>query len=147
MLIEALKTMLDQSWNGPIDADHFARRKAAETLDLVRQKADPLAKLRAKAEAGDAHAQWSLGFAYRTGEGVVKDQEEALTWYRKAADQGHAAAQCSLGLAYYKGEGVAKDKEEADRWFALAGFALAKAPRRTNNHMKKFSHTFDTYTY
>ena len=32
-----------------------------------------------------------------TGEGVLKDEAEAVRWYRLAADQGHAAAQFNLG--------------------------------------------------
>jgi len=130
LLIEALETMLDQSWDGPIDCDHFAREKAAAALEFVRQKVDPHAELRAKAEAGDAHAQWSLGFAYYLGEDVAKDPVEAMKWYRKAAEQGHGAAQLNLGYAYAKGEGegVAKDQAESDRWYALA-----KATLQTTN--------------
>ena len=35
-IVEAIKTLLDQSWNGPIDADHFARDKAVRAVELVR---------------------------------------------------------------------------------------------------------------
>jgi len=129
VLIEALETMLDQSWNGPIDCDHFAREKAAAALEFVRQKADPLADVRAKAEAGDAQAQYSLGYAYRFGDDVAKDAVEAVKWYRKAAEQGHAQAQFNLGTSYYFGNGVAKDLVEAVKWFRKAaeqGHAMAQ---------------------
>jgi len=130
LLIEALETMLDQSWNGPIDCDHFAREKAAAALEFVRQKADPLADVRqkadpladvrAKAETGDAQAQFILGYAYRFGDDVEKDLVEAVKWYRKAAEQGHAMAQTTLGSAYSYGVWVKKDPTESAKWYRKA---------------------------
>ena len=52
---------------------------------------------KAKAEKGDAIAQWSLGTAYHKGEGVTKDDAEAAKWFRKAAEQNYAQAQRNLG--------------------------------------------------
>ena len=45
------------------------------------------------AEQGDADAQFNLGFAYATGEGVPQDDAEAVRWFRLAAEQGNALAQ------------------------------------------------------
>ena len=120
VLIEALKTMLEQSWDGPIDCDHFARKKAAAALEFVRQKADPLTELRARAEAGDVYAQCTLGDAYRHGMEVAQDLVESAKWYRKASEQGNSYAQYNLGFAYANGYGVAKDIGESDRWYALS---------------------------
>ena len=53
--------------------------------------------LKAKAEQGDASAQFRLGFMYNTGEGVPQDDAEAVKWYRLAAEQGDASAQFNLG--------------------------------------------------
>ncbi len=39
---------------------------------------------------------------YENGEGVAKDDKQAVYWYRKAADQGYASAQYNLGLMYEK---------------------------------------------
>ena len=78
--------------------------------------AQELADLRARAEQGYAWAQYSLGFAYATGEGVPQDFAEAVRWYRRAAEQGYAEAQNNLGAAYYTGEGVPQDSAEAVRW-------------------------------
>ena len=84
-----------------------------------------------------------MGNAYNNGEGVAKDQQEAVRWFRMAAEQGDAEAQYNLGLsyangegvakdqgdawaqynlgnAYNNGEGVAKDQQEAVRWFRMA---------------------------
>ena len=57
---------------------------------------------------------------YDNGEGVLKDEAEAVKWFRLAAEQGDAKAQFNLGLMYDNGEGVLKDEAEAVRWFRLA---------------------------
>lgn len=69
---------------------------------------------------GNAEAQYSLGWSYYHGEGVLRDLREAVRWYALAADQGHADAQCNLGWCYYRGEGVAKDETEAARWWRIS---------------------------
>ena len=68
--------------------------------------------LRKAAEQGDAKAQYNLGIAYYNGEGVAKDQVEAVKWWRKAAEQGDAQAQLYLGLAHNNGFGALKDQVE-----------------------------------
>jgi TPR repeat protein len=84
---------------------------------------------KARAEAGDAQAQWSLGEMYDTGEGVVQDDVEAAKWHRLAAEQGNANSQFILGATYKDGEGVAQNYQEAVKWYRLAaeqGDALAQ---------------------
>ena len=83
---------------------------------------------RARAEAGDAEAQFNLGVMYAFGRGVTQDYAQAVSWFRKAADQGYAEAQYNLGFRYAIGQGVPQDDAEAVRWYRLAadqGFALA----------------------
>ena len=66
---------------------------------------------------------------YDNGEGVPKDDAEAVRWYRLAAAQGYALAQLNLGLMYANGEGVPEDDAEAVRWYRLAaeqGYATAQ---------------------
>ena len=41
-----------------------------------------------KAEAGDPVAQLRLGAMYQRGEGVAKDDAQAVAWYRKPAEPG-----------------------------------------------------------
>jgi TPR repeat protein len=65
-----------------------------------------LAEVRAKAEKGDAVAQWNLGCRYYDGQGVAKDEAEVVKWFRKAAEQNLAAAQHNLGVCYQNGRGV-----------------------------------------
>lgn len=76
------------------------------------------AALRSEAMAGDA--QFRVGRAFITGEGVPKDAAEAVRWYRMAAEQGNADAQYDLGLMYKDGEGVTRDPVEAARWWRMA---------------------------
>ena len=92
---------------------------AQDDLDTVRQAA----------EQGDAGAQNNLGVMYANGEGVLKDEAEAVRWYRLAAEQGNAIAQFNLGVMYSNGRGVLKDDAEAVRWYRLAaeqGNAIAQ---------------------
>jgi TPR repeat protein len=73
-----------------------------------------------KAEAGEAGAQFDLGYCYDKGKGVTKDYKEAVKWYAKAAEQGNVDAQYNLGSCYFSGEGVTKDYQEAVKWFTKA---------------------------
>ena len=84
------------------------------------QDEQALADLRARAEAGEADAQFNLGVMYDNGEGVPQNYAEAMRWYRLAAEQGHAEAQGTLGIMYGTGEGVPQDYAEAVRWYELA---------------------------
>lgn len=54
------------------------------------------------------------------GNGVEKDEAEAVQLFRKAAEQGNAEAQISLAACYLDGVGVGKDEPEAIRWFHRA---------------------------
>jgi TPR repeat protein len=49
-----------------------------------------------RAEAGNAPAQFSLGLCYQEGEGVAKNEKEAISWYSKSAEQGNPLAQLKL---------------------------------------------------
>jgi uncharacterized protein len=73
-----------------------------------------------RAEQGSAEAQAILGMAYRDGEGVPKDDAQAITWFRKSAEQGNARAQGALGKAYLEGNGVTRDVANAVVWLLKA---------------------------
>jgi len=75
---------------------------------------------KAWAEKGEAEGQLNLGICYTKGEGVAKDDVQAVAWFRKAADQGFAPAQELLGNCYLDGEGVPKDQEQAVSWYRKA---------------------------
>jgi uncharacterized protein len=82
------------------------------------------------AAAGEAEAQYDLGFIYSNGFGVPVNGPEALQWYRQSAAQNYARAQNILGVCYGEGEiGLTKDPVEAIRWYKLAadqGLAVAQ---------------------
>lgn len=69
---------------------------------------------------GDADGQNKLGWMYRSGRGVPKDDVHAASWFRKAAEQGHAKAQFNLGKHYYNGEGIPQDHAQALNWYRKA---------------------------
>jgi len=72
------------------------------------------------AEQGNALAQYNLGVLYGTGQGVARDDAEALKWLRLAARQGNAAAQARLGVMHEHGQGVPQDYAEARKWYRVA---------------------------
>lgn len=72
--------------------------------------------LLAKANAGDAEAQYQLGNAYNYGDKVRQDYAQALIWYRKGAEQGNADAEFQLGGLYHFGHGVPHDEAQSFAW-------------------------------
>src|SRR6266576_2305328 len=70
----------------------------------------------ARAKAGDAGAQTSIGIAYFSGTVVKKDNSLAVKWFSKAASQGDHKAEMALGTMYQEGLGVSRDKEQAVFW-------------------------------
>lgn len=80
-----------------------------------------LRELRQKAAKGDASAMTDIGYAYFTGgEGLEKDQAEAVRWFEKAANAGNIHAMNNLGIAYQDGVGVEQDDLESLKWFKKA---------------------------
>ena len=77
-------------------------------------------KTKAKAEQGDAKAQYDLGNCYDTGKGVAKNVVEAVRWFRKSAEQNYAPSQCNLWISYHIGSGVPADEAEAMKWLRKA---------------------------
>jgi hypothetical protein len=78
------------------------------------------AEVRRLADQGDADAQWQLGVLYHDGEGVPKDDTQAVQWFQRAAEQGYVRAQSTLGAYYWAGRGVPQDFSKAYFWSQLA---------------------------
>lgn len=81
------------------------------------------------AEQGYAAAQNGFGICYQYGQGVEKNEVEAVKWYQKASEQGYAISQCNLGVCYEYGQGVEKNEVEAVKWYRKAaeqGYARAQ---------------------
>jgi len=62
------------------------------------------ASLQSRAAGGDASAQFAMGEAFRTGNGIGQDREQAINWYRKAAATDTRAADALGILLFTKGE-------------------------------------------
>jgi len=52
------------------------------------------------ASKGNTSAQYSLGFMYREGLGVQKNNAEAIKWYSMVAAKGIAVAEFNVGYLY-----------------------------------------------
>ena len=110
------------------DASQRSVVKAAEAASTVsdhrsadqRAPAKSMPDLRKLAAQGDADAQWQMGVRYHNGEGVPRDDVQAMQWFVRAADQGHVTAQATLGAYYWAGRGVPQDLSKAYFWSALA---------------------------
>ena len=104
--------------------EHDSGNKTANTAPSAQvQESTPemeFARLEKKAKAGNADAQYKLGYMYATGEGATKDAVIAVEWFRKAAAQEYGIAQFSLGWMYTNGEGVPANAAIAHEWFQKA---------------------------
>lgn len=65
------------------------------------------------AEAGNAEAQFDIGYAYYTGEGTQHDYTSAAMWFKRSAKQNFAKAQYNLAYCYMNGRGVPRDYDKA----------------------------------
>jgi TPR repeat protein len=74
----------------------------------------------------DSSATGLLGMLYYSGNGTIKDEDEALKWIKRSADLNSANSMATLGLMYYSGDGVAEDKNKAFKY-------LKKAAERNNS--------------
>jgi hypothetical protein len=72
------------------------------------------------ASAGDANAQFMLGYLSEAGLGRSWSARAAASWYRLAADAGHAEAQWRLANLYARGLGVPHEPSAAERWWLAA---------------------------
>ena len=89
---------------------------AEPSPDLVRE----FQETKAKAEAGDADAQYKLAQMYVKGAGTEKNDAAAAPWYRKLAERGDPRGQSMLAVFYTNARGVPRDYDEAIKWFRKA---------------------------
>lgn len=73
-----------------------------------------------KAALGDAKAQNQVGEALADGNGVQKNDFDAVRWFHKAALQGLVEAQYNLSVMFANGQGVRQDDAETVKWSRLA---------------------------
>jgi len=95
--------------------------RAGEFDDLIPHATNGAAsntfeETKAKAEKGDAAAQFSLaGFYYN-----ATNYTEAVKWFQKCAEQNYAPAQYNLGVFYSLGLGGDTNYAEAVKWYGKA---------------------------
>ncbi|MGH9678527.1 MAG: hypothetical protein ACRD4Y_01110 [Candidatus Acidiferrales bacterium] len=97
-----------------------ARPAHAQSSEPAPSRKQAIEDLKEIAYAGNVNAQVQLGVIYLTGDGVPKDDAEAVKWLRKAADQDSPLAERYLAEMYFKGRGVPADNEEAAKWLLMA---------------------------
>ncbi len=86
----------------------------------TRTAADHAAPSALRAELGDADAQYELGLAYSTGDGVPVDLIEAHKWFNLAAMAGDEAAKSwrhELASDMSRQE-IAEAQRQAREWIA-----------------------------
>lgn len=66
---------------------------------------------------GHVRAMNNLGFAFRLGEGVERNDVKALPWLLRAAESGHVGSGWAVGKAHRDGRGTATDVAAAAKWF------------------------------
>jgi TPR repeat protein len=92
--------------------------------------------------AGNINATFNLATQYRSGNGVIQNDKEALRLYKKAAELNFAPAQNAVGYMYAEGRGAKKDVDIAEEWFYKAsdnGLALAGSNRAMLKNSGSFS--------
>ena len=86
------------------------------SLGLQKDMQKAVELLTDAAELGSIEALFSLGFAYKSGEGVGQDQAKATELYEKAAMQGHVDCRCNLGCR----EGMEGNHDRAVRHLMIS---------------------------
>ena len=130
---KALKWWQKAADQGDVLAETYAQMLLKEHPKLKqnpKERGEDAKTTKAKAEAGDAYAQYELGKWYAICRGVKQDFKKALKWYKKAADQGNPRAQSNLGVMYKNGQGVELDFKKALKWWQKAadqGNAIAQS--------------------
>jgi len=102
-------------------------RERLNELTAAAERGDAQAKynyaneLYKAAEGGLVKAQRELGIILRDGNGIPKNDKEAVQWFRKAAEQDDRDAQWALGVMLRDGGvGIQKNPQEAAEWFRKA---------------------------
>jgi hypothetical protein len=99
---------------------HSTQAASASTYQRPKWIEADKKALWAKAQHGDAGAQFWLGAGYEQGWFGKTDFQEALKWLRSAAKHGDPDAQNTLGQVYEHGEGVRQNYVLAAQWYRKA---------------------------
>ena len=117
------KGQLDQAINlllAPVAAgDTFAMYKlgAIAHIHKVHLENDPLDLIRLAADNGCTDALWKYGTMLRDGDGLAKDEHEAIKWFELSAKAGNPTGKVCLADALLTGKVVEKDEKLAFQLF------------------------------
>ncbi|MCB9726209.1 MAG: ankyrin repeat domain-containing protein [Spirochaetaceae bacterium] len=92
---------------------------------------------RRAAARGNHEAEYRLGVAHRSGQGVPKDLDEAVRWFRAGAEGGDDDARFALAMLLRDGRGVARDRDEAIRLLELAARAGHREARQQLKELRE----------
>jgi TPR repeat protein len=84
----------------------IARAQSFPAAPPLSDPPESVDQIRAKAEAGDAQAQYQLARDYNSGTNVPKDYKQAFDWCLKSAEQGYVKAEFTVATLYQDGIGV-----------------------------------------
>lgn len=118
----AFTTTSDSTQQGDA-APHSTLVRGTEGKSIEGRDIDDLHK---RVDQGDPSAQYQLGCAYRTGNGVPKSNKKAIKWYLAAEKGGEEVLNADpealnfLGVCYRKGKDVEQDDKKAVRYFKRA---------------------------
>ena len=90
------------------------------SLPLMGEEDGKLSALQTKATQGDVRAQVLLGNYFYFGDGVPKNEKEAVKWFCAAASKNNPEAQCMMGICCYFGTGVRQNTQQAIKWWQQA---------------------------
>ncbi len=97
-----------------------ARAGAADMPPPVVTYGDAMRWYGQAAEAGNAEAQFYLGYIHDRGLHGANSLADAVGWYRKAAAQGEVRAQFRLGLLFDSDPRLPRDLAAAQAWYEAA---------------------------
>jgi hypothetical protein len=95
----------------------------SDAIDAMRAGnfAEAYCVLKPYAEAGDAEAQYNIGWMYLNGYGLAMNDSLALEWWQRASEQGYTDASFSIAMLYSLGEGkVKKNMDKAIEYYLMA---------------------------
>ncbi|MGR0306935.1 tetratricopeptide repeat protein [Acinetobacter beijerinckii] len=97
-------------------------QKAYELIIQILKQDNPLIArwFFEKAQAGDAWSQYTVGWMYDLGKGLIQSPHEAAKWYLKAAKQNYSLAQRVIADKYSMGSGVNLDMSKSLYWYEKA---------------------------
>jgi TPR repeat protein len=114
------------------NAAETGNANAMNTLKKLSLEEGRIAKWRDAALMGGPVSQRNLGNAYRFGEGVGSDINQALAWYETAASNGDLDSMFILGTLHELGDEIRRDRVAAYKWYSIAepDYAIAKLRKR-----------------